>query len=122
MPDIANLWGNDLSTSPTGDLALVSGDALTQQRVVRRLLTSIGDYIWQLSYGAGLPGLVGQPQKISATKAIIRAQIFNEPSVATNPEPVINVTADQTGGVFVSILYVDATSGVTQALSFPSGA
>ena len=122
MSDVSHLWGNDVSVGPTGDVAMASGDALTRQRVLRRMLTSVGDYIWQLSYGAGLPGMVGQTQKISATKAIIRSQIFNEPSVATSPEPVINVTADQSGGVYVSILYVDVQSGTTQALSFPVGA
>ena len=122
MSDLSNLWGNDLFAGPTGDLAMASDDALTQQRVLRRLLTSAGDYIWQLGFGAGLPGMVGQTQQISATKAIIRAQIFNEPSVATTPEPVISVTADQSGGVYVKILYVDAVSGATQALSFPVGA
>jgi len=115
------LWGNDLTIGPTGDLAVASNDGLTQQRVLRRLLTSVGDYIWQLTYGAGLPGMVGQTQQISATKAIIRSQIFNEASIATVPEPVITVTADQTGGVYASIVYVDAESGATQSLSFPVG-
>lgn len=121
MSDISHLWANDLAIGPTGDIALASGDGLTQQRVLRRLLTSIGDYIWQLTYGAGLPGMVGQPENSAAIKAIIRSQIFNEPSVATTPEPTITVTADQSGSTYVSILYVDAQSGATQVLSFPLG-
>jgi len=46
MSDISHLWGNDLTIGPTGDLAVASNDGLTQQRVLRRLLTSVGDYIW----------------------------------------------------------------------------
>jgi len=121
MSDISHLWGTDISIGPTGDLAVASSDALTQQRVLRRLLTSVGDYIWQLTFGAGLPGMVGKTQQIAFTKAIIRSQIFNESSVATLPEPVISVRADQSGGVYVAILYVDAQSGVTQSLSFSVG-
>ena len=54
MHDIAHQWGSDLLTSSVGDLASVSGPLLGQQRVLRRLLTNPGDYIWQLDYGAGL--------------------------------------------------------------------
>lgn len=121
MADISHLWGNDLSIGATGDLALSSGDGLTQQRVLRRLLTSPGDYIWQLNYGAGLPGMVGQPEQVAATQAIIRSQIFNEVTVATSPEPVISVTGSQAGEVAANIQYVDAQSGGTQVLSFPVG-
>ncbi len=121
MADISHLWGNDLAVGATGDLALSSDDALTQQRVLRRLLTGAGDYIWQVDFGAGLPGLVGQPEQMAATQAVIRSQIFNETGVATSPEPVITIAGNQTGEVFVDIRYVDANSGATQALSFPVG-
>ncbi len=122
MADISHLWSGDLGVGATGDLATSDDVSLVQQRVLRRLLTNQGDYIWQLTYGAGLAGMIGSPQQIAATKAVIRSQIFNEPRVATNPEPVIDVTADQAGGVQVNITYVDAQTGLTQALSFPVGA
>ena len=48
MADISHTFGADLSLSATGDLLCVTGDTLTQQRVLRRLLTNAGDYIWQL--------------------------------------------------------------------------
>ena len=54
MSDISHQWGSDLSIGPTGDFALVSGAILGQQRVLRRLLTNPGDYIWHPDYGAGL--------------------------------------------------------------------
>ena len=61
MPDISHQFSADLSLSPTGDLATITAPQLTQQRVLRRLLTNPGDYIWHPSYGAGLAAFVGQP-------------------------------------------------------------
>ena len=35
--------------SSSGDISVVSGPLLGQQRVLRRLLTNPGDYIWQMN-------------------------------------------------------------------------
>jgi phage baseplate assembly protein W len=118
MQDAALLWGGDLSVGPTGDLALVDGTTLGQQRVLRRLLTNPGDYIWHLDYGAGLAQFVGQTANVAAINATIRSQIFMEASVARLPEPVIEVQSVPDGSVYVYIRYVDATNGATQVLSF----
>lgn len=118
MQDATLLWGGDLSAGPTGDLALATGTALGQQRVLRRLLTNPGDYIWQLQYGAGLAQFVGAPCNIAAIKAAIRSQIFMESAVARLPEPLIDVQSAQDGSVYVYIRYVDATDSTTQVLSF----
>jgi phage baseplate assembly protein W len=119
--DLSHQWASDLSIGPTGDLALVSGSILGQQRVLRRLMTNPGDYIWQLGYGAGLGQFIGQPTNASQIQAVIRSQIFKEAAVARTPEPVISVQADPTSGagtVYVQIRYVDAATGQTQVLSF----
>jgi len=125
MPDLFHQWGSDLSLSPTGDLALANGPDLTRQRVLRRLLTNQGDYIWQLDYGAGLPGFVGQPANPAGIAALVRGQIFQEPSVAQTPEPVINVSpvlgSGPTGGLALALRYADAASDATQSLSFTVG-
>jgi phage baseplate assembly protein W len=118
MQDAALLWGGDVSATLTGDLELASGTTLGQQRVLRRLLTNPGDYIWHLQYGAGLAQFVGQPCNVAAINATIRSQIFMEASVARLPEPVIDVQSDQNGSVYVYIRYVDAQSGATQILAF----
>jgi len=121
MADIAHQWGSDLTISSTGDLAVVSGASLAQQRILRRLLTSPGDYIWQLDYGAGLARFIGQPGNALQIRAVVRSQIFKEASVSRTPEPVIDVSfgpAGATGTVYVHIRYVDAVSGQTQLLSF----
>ena len=121
MSDLDLSWGADLAVGPTGDLALASGPALGVQRVLRRLLTNPGDYVWYPDYGAGLARFVGQPASTGAVRAAIRAQIFQEPCVARRPEPVIEVQADRTGTLSVSIRYVDATTAEPQSLSVQVG-
>jgi phage baseplate assembly protein W len=121
MADIAHQWGSDLTVSSTGDLAVASGVNLAQQRVLRRLLTSPGDYIWQLDYGAGLARFIGQPGNSLQIRAVVRSQIFKEASVARTPEPVIDVSFSPSGTastVYVQVRYVSADSGQTQTLSF----
>jgi len=121
MPDIWHQWGSDLMVGPTGDLASVAGALLGRQRVLRRLLTNPGDYIWQLGYGAGLAQFVGRPANALQIRAVIRSQIFQETAVARMPEPVVEVASDDTGAVYVDIRYVDAVTGETQVLSFSVG-
>ena len=122
MPDLSHQWGSDLSLSATGDLAIASGPELTRQRVIKRLLTNQGDYIWQLDYGAGLAGFVGQPVNAPRISALIRSQIFKESGVARTPEPVITIAGNVPGTVAAEIRYVDATTGDTQLLTFSAGA
>ncbi len=118
MSDTTLIWGGDLSAGNTGDLSLSSGVVLGQQRVLRRLLTNPGDYLWDLSYGAGLGQFVGVPTNTAAIKSAIRSQIFREASVARLPEPVIDIQSSPGGSVYVQIRYIDATDGRTQILSF----
>ncbi len=121
MADSFHQWGSDLAISATGDIQAVSGALLGQQRVLRRLLTNPGDYIWQLDYGAGLARFIGQPVNPLQIRAIIRSQIFKEAAVARQPEPVIDVQISPGGAagtVYVYIRYVDAVSSQTQVLSF----
>jgi phage baseplate assembly protein W len=121
MVDAAHLWGSDLIVSPTGDIGTASGGLLGQQRVLRRLLTNPGEYIWHLDYGAGLARFIGQPINTLQITAVIRSQIFKESVVARRPEPIIDVQTSPAGGsgvVYVHIRYVDADSTQTQVLSF----
>ena len=121
MSDVAHQWGADLVIGSTGDIAVVNGPALGQQRVLRRLLTNQLDYIWQPDYGAGLAGFVGQPANRSQIRAVIRSQIFKEAAVAKSPEPAIDITVDPqegAGDVYVHITYADAATGTAQTLSF----
>lgn len=117
MADIWHQWNGDLAAGPTGDLLAVDGTLFGQQRVLRRLLTNPGDYIWQLDYGAGLARFIGETIDVAQIRAVIRGQIFKEAAVARTPEPVIDVAADG-GTVTVHIRYADAATGQTQVLAF----
>lgn len=125
MADISHQFGADLALSPTGDIATATGLALTQQRLLKRLLTNAGDYIWNLDYGAGLGAFVGQPANTAGIAAIVRSQIFKEAAVARMPEPIIDIQSGPTGAggnsVYVHIRYADASTGETQILSFLAG-
>ncbi len=117
MTDLAHQWGGDLAFSPAGDMATVSGSKEGQQRVLRRILTISGNYIWELNYGGGAPALVGSlstPQQVEAT---MRAQMLLEDAVSQLPPPVVNVAAIP-GGLSVSIRYVDAKTGDPVTLAF----
>lgn len=119
MADLALIFGGDLAFGVAGDLALASGVALTEQRVLRRLLTNPGDYLWQLSYGGGLGAFVGVAGMANRIAADTRVQLQRESRVARSPTPVIQSVENPTSGVLLSILYADAASGQSQVLSLP---
>lgn len=121
MADVAHIIGGDLQLGPTGDLALVAGDEETQQRVLHRLLTSAGTYIWQLEYGAGLPGLIGSVVSQQQVAAIIRAQLGFEASVAADPEPEVSLSGGLLGAVSATISYTSSVSTNNQVLILPIG-
>lgn len=120
MPDLYHQWGQDLQVTASGDLAVVDGTVLGQQRVLRRLLTNQGDYIWHLGYGAGLPARVGQLLDRPALIAAIRSQMFQEPIVSQSPLPTVDIRplSGDPGSLSVNITYVDAQTGQQVALSF----
>ena len=121
MQDLSHVWSGDLAAGISGDLATVSGSEAGQQRVLRRLLTNPGDYIWQPDYGAGLGSYVGSPISHATIAATIRAQMYKEASVSHDPEPVIDVQAGVGGAVYVHIRYADAGTNVGQVLAFSVG-
>lgn len=121
MPDLQHTHGADLSIGPTGDLASSDGSQWTRERVLRRLLTAPGAYIWQPGYGAGLPSMVGRPVSVAAIGATVRAQMRLERGVAQRPAPAVNVVAQGGGTVAAAITYTDAVAGQPQALNLPLG-
>lgn len=99
--EIYHDYGNDLIVTPTGDLQSVDGITLSNQRIIRRLLTtpiSVAnppDYLQQPTYGAGLPQFIGQPntpQTYNKIKGLIIAQMYQEETVAQTPAPDIELT------------------------------
>ncbi len=121
MADLAHVVGEDLQLGAAGDLAVVTANLETQQRVLHRLLTGPATYIWQLSYGAGLPGLIGTVASQQQIAAIIKAQMAYETAVSATPEPQVVLSTGSPGVVLAAITYTDAVSGSSQALTLPIG-
>ena len=121
MADAWHLFGGDLSVAASGDVTAANGAAEGQQRVLRRLLTNPGDYLWNPTYGAGLGRFVGEPTDLARITGVIRAQIFREAAVARRPEPVIDARPGPDGSVYVSIQYADAATAQTRLVEFSVG-
>lgn len=120
ISDLYHYWSSDLTASNTGDLLTADGTERGQQRVLRRLMTNPGDYIFHPEYGAGLPQFVGKPLDAGKVAAVIRAQMLLEDSVAQLPPPVITVSsvASDPGSIAVAIAYNDAATSQPVVLSF----
>lgn len=117
MKDLYHYVGNDIAASPTGDLQTVDGAVMGQQRILRRLLTNPGTYIWHPEYGAGLQSYIGALIDVPKIRALIRGQMLMEAAVAKTPEPVIDLQVIPEG-LSAQIQYVDAVTKQPQTLSF----
>jgi hypothetical protein len=115
--DVGHFWGSDVQVGPTGDLARATRADRSKQRVLRRLLTNPGEYIWHPTYGAGLPGKIGSNANAAEISALIRAQMRLEASVAQTPEPTVTVTPIP-NGISVAIVYVALPDRQPVPLSF----
>lgn len=118
MPCLSHIYGEDLVVSANGDLLTADSVELSQQRILRRLYTNQQDYIWQPTYGAGLPQKIGSPFDVSTIEAIVTSQMYLEASVVRDPPPVVDVELFP-NGMFVNITYTEADSGDPAVLSFP---
>lgn len=122
--DLSHLWGQDVVTSPTGDLGVVNQATRSQQRVLRRLLTNPldangpPDYAMHPDYGAGLARYVGQAIDPAKLRTLIRGQMLMEDSVARNPQPQITVTTPDPATISIYIRYTIAGTGAPATLSF----
>jgi hypothetical protein len=121
MGDISHSFGSDIDLSAGGDFLYVDGDTLTQQRIIKRLLTAVSADIWNLTYGAGLGQMVGETANVNAINNIVRSQIFQEQAVAQLPEPTVTVQAQATGVFVCTIAYTDAASGQQKILTLSIG-
>ena len=127
MADVYHYFGSDLTVSSTGDLFMADGIDLSNQRIIRRLMTIDGEYIWHPEYGGALPLRVGglngalfeedAGAGLDTVSAIVRSQMFLEEAVQRVPEPEI-ATSKILNGAFVSIKYTDALSGRGVSLDF----
>lgn len=117
MQDIYHFTGGDLDSSSTGDLRTATGSEYTKQRILRRLLTNQGEYLFHPDYGAGLGRKVGETVKSGEWKALISGQMLLEDTVARIPPPAVKLALIE-GGVSVSIAYTEAVTGLSESLHF----
>ncbi|MEQ1694788.1 MAG: hypothetical protein ABL901_03010 [Hyphomicrobiaceae bacterium] len=117
MPDIDQWFGEPLKLSASGDLLLADGIHLANQRIVRRLMTVIGEYIWHPGYGASVPKRIGDELVLPSLNAIIRHQMYLDAAVARDPEPTITISPIE-GGVLCDIIYINALTTEQEQLSF----
>lgn len=117
LNDIYQNFGNDIAATLGGDLMPVSGADRTKQRLLRRLLTNPGDYIFHPEYGAGLPAHVGDVLDIPFLTALIVGQVRLEESIKQDPAPVVLVQRITNGAAF-TVVYTDQETGQPTSLSF----
>ena len=117
MSDLSHVWSGDLSLSATGDLLGTAGSEMGRQRVLRRLLTAEGAYIWHPDYGAGLPSRVGTVQQPAEIEAAARVQMLQERAVSQDPLPQVDATGS-VGTITLSIAYRDAETAEPVAVGF----
>lgn len=82
-------WGSDLSIGPTGDIAVAPVPDEIQHRIIRRLLTNSGDYVWHPGYGAGLGAYVGRPFSPRPVESAVLYHIKYETLVRSSPMPKV---------------------------------
>lgn len=114
--DISHNFGADFTLSNSGDLQMVAGSAYGQQRVLRRLLTNPGAYVWHGNYGGGMAGFVGRTAKQARIVAVALKQMRLESRVAQNPPPSVTVNVGTNGVVSAAIGYTDAPTNTPQAV------
>jgi phage baseplate assembly protein W len=99
-------WGGDLTVGPSGDIGVTQVQSNVRQRVIRRLLTNPGDYIWHTDYGAGLGSYVGEPYSPNFIEGAILNQLQLEALVAAIPAPTVRTNQLQSGSFSTSSITV----------------
>lgn len=115
------IQGSDIKFASSGDFLTVDGNQKTQQRIMRRLLTNPGSYIWHPTFGAGVPRFIGKQmsgQEINQLKALCVSQILLEETVAKIPAPTVNITQLKPYVIEITIGYTDAVTNQSQLLTF----
>jgi len=118
MADLFHWWGQDLSLTPSGDLALSDGLMKDNQRIFRRLCTNggqsgahVAEYMFHPEYGGSAPWYVGQHPDEATLEGVVRSQMYQETAVAHDPEPIITPNVNPNGTFSINIQYVDASTG-----------
>lgn len=121
MSALAHYFKQDLSWSSSGDLAVATDIQELEQRVLRGLMTSPGNYIFAPLYGAGLGRYVGIALSGSLKNQIIgliKSVLVLEPDIQKSPAPIINLNSDANGFTGVMINYIYTPTGQAQTIVY----
>lgn len=120
LADLSHWCGRDLSADNNGDIATITGTTRGEQRVLRRLLTNPGDYIFEPTYGAGLPSYIGQPFDKAKVQALCVAQMLLEDVVAKSPTPTVELSQSPNDptSIQMTITYTDQPTQEPVVLSY----
>lgn len=116
-------WGLDTQFTAAGDDATATAITEINQRILRELMTSPGEYVWEPTYGAGLGRYIGQalsPEKFTEIKTVVRTVVAKQADVQTVPGPEITFQNDLAGLIAVLINYTYAPTGQAVTLTAPN--
>ena len=117
-------WGGDISVGAGGDIAVAPVQIEIQQRLIRRLLTNPGEYIWHTEYGAGLGTFVGEPCSPGLIESTILNQLQHEALVAMSPSPTVQTDQSLAGSfstTSVTIQYQITGTSTGMSVVLPIG-
>ncbi len=124
--EIFQEYGNDLVLTPDGDLQTADTTILSEQRIIRRLLTTPitvnnpPDYLDFPNYGAGLPQFIGRlntPDIYSQIVGLITASMYQETTVSQNPPPTI-VVSGLPNRIQANITYTNVLTNSQAVINF----
>lgn len=98
--DVHHIIGDDILLDKSNDLAFVFDTDETNQRIMRRLFTNKGTYIWNAKWGASIPWRVGDTLSAEVYREIvneIRAAVLEDGNVAKDPLPEITIEQSSNG-------------------------
>ena len=119
--DINHTWSGDIALSNYNDIAMVDGLDETNQRVLRRLLTNPGEYIWHPDYGAGLGKYVGTALNDEIRyemQQLIVGQMYLESDVGKNPAPTVALSQNSIDEIVCTIIYYNLTQSKLATINF----
>lgn len=117
--DVYHIIGNDIQLDSTNDLQLVFDTNETNQRIMRRLFTNKGGYIWNSKWGASIPWKIGEPFSQEVYQDIIKevkAAVLEDDDVAKDPPPVIQIET-VFNGIICYIRYYNLASNEHDTVS-----
>lgn len=118
--DTYHYYGSDWQLSSNNDLLKTYHPEEGSQRLIRRILTVPGQYVWHPDYGVGAGQYIGNglsDRDLNRLKALIIAQIYQESFVGRTPPAEINLTR-QDRGLLCVIKYYDIVIEDYQVVNF----